>query len=146
LEELIEQQPESADLNYLLGDTLLNLQQVEDALPLLKKAVALSPRFGSAHASLGRAYLQIGDAKSAVPHLKAALDTDRDGALHYQIAHAYQMTGQQELAQVALKEYQKLQQAAAEEKESAEKEVKILPPEPASTGARVRAPQAPDQP
>jgi hypothetical protein len=41
---------------------------------------------------------------NAIPHLEAALDTDDDGSLHYQLARAYQATGQAELAKTMMGE------------------------------------------
>jgi hypothetical protein len=60
--------------------------------------------------------------------LKAALVTDTDGSLHYQLARAYQATSQPDLAQSMLDEYQKMQRAAASETQAAEHEVEITPP------------------
>src|SRR5262249_43798480 len=39
LEELLRGEPNSVELNYLLGDTYLNMQRPKQAIPLLKKAV-----------------------------------------------------------------------------------------------------------
>jgi Flp pilus assembly protein TadD len=66
-----------------------------------------------AHAALGRALLQSGEAAQAVPHLEKALPTDPDGSLHYQLAQAMQRTGNAERARALLAEYQRRSQAAA---------------------------------
>jgi len=65
-----------------------------------------------ARASLGLAYARTSQAERAIPHLKAALELDADGSLHYQLARAYQATGQAELAKPILQKYQELQQRA----------------------------------
>lgn len=129
LEGLVKQEPSSAEVNYMLGDTLLNLQKPEEAISFLKKAVAVKANFLEAHDSLARAYLQIHDYQKAVPHLKAALPIDQDGSMHYQLARAYQQSGQTELAKVTLREYQKIAKSVAEEKQATSKDVEILPPE-----------------
>ena len=36
-QELLQQQPDSAEFNYFVGDTLLDLQRSKEALPLLKR-------------------------------------------------------------------------------------------------------------
>jgi predicted Zn-dependent protease len=125
---LLARDPGSAELNYLTGDTLLDLQRAEKAIPLLTRAVRLDPKLLAAHKSLARADIAIGKAMEAIPHLKAALVTDKDGSLHYQLAKAYQATGQPQLAKSMLAEYQKMQRSAAAESEAAKREVEITAP------------------
>jgi tetratricopeptide (TPR) repeat protein len=127
-QKLLQEQPRSAELNYLTGDTLLDLQRADEAIPLLRRALALDPKLAPAHKSLARADLAAGKAAEAIPHLKAALATDTDGSLHYQLARAYQTTGQAELAQRMLTQYQRMQKAAAAETETAQHQVEITPP------------------
>lgn len=105
LRELLKQEPASAELSFLYGDTLLQAGKVEQAIPLLEAAVARDAAHMDAHVSLARAYLQQGRPKEAIPHLKAALATDEDGSLHYQLARAYQATGQADLAKQMMEKY-----------------------------------------
>jgi len=128
LQDLLRQQPASAELTYLVGDTLLDLQRVEEAIPLLKRAVVRDPKFLAAHKSLGRAELAAGKPVEAIPHLKAALRTDDDESLHYQLAQAYQASGQSELAKKTLAEYQAIQRSDAAVRESAKRETEITAP------------------
>ena len=72
------------------------------AVPLLERAVARDPKLLPAQAALGRAYLEAGETAKAIAPLKAALETDRDGSLHYQLARAYRATGRADLASQAL--------------------------------------------
>ncbi len=118
LEDLLKANPEAAPLNFMYGDTLLRLEQPEKAIPYLEKAV----RVAAARASLGLAYMRTGQPARAIPHLKAALATDTDGSLHYQLARALQATGQAEAAAPLLKKYQEMQQRAEPE------QVQITPP------------------
>jgi len=127
-EDLLKRQPESAELNYMLGDTLLNSQKPQEAVPFLGKAVTLEPGLLGAHGSLARAYLALGEAAKAIPHLKAALPTDEDGSLHYQLGRAYQARGELALAREMLKKYQEIHQAQEAENKTVEKEVEITPP------------------
>ncbi|MBM3749041.1 MAG: tetratricopeptide repeat protein, partial [Acidobacteria bacterium] len=118
LEELLKTDPKAAQLNFMYGDTLLSQGQAEKAIPFLEKAL---PR-QAARGSLGRALMQAGQPAGAIPHLKAALDLDTDGSLHYQLARALQSTGQADAAAPLLKKYQELQQRAEPE------EPEITPP------------------
>lgn len=108
LEELLKADPDSAVLNFMYGDTLLLQGLAEKAIPYFEKA----PRHDAAQAALGRALMQAGQAQRAIPHLKAALQLDTDGSLHYQLARAYQATGQAEAAAEILRKYQEIQQRA----------------------------------
>ena len=128
LQYLLRQQPASAELSYLVGDTLLDLQRVEEAIPLLKRTVIRDPKFLAAHKSLARADLAVGKPVEAIPHLKAALPSDDDGSLHYQLAQAYQASGQSELAKKTLAEYLEIQRSAAVARESAKRETEITAP------------------
>jgi predicted Zn-dependent protease len=111
LAELVKQEPTSAELSFLYGDTLLQAQKVDKAIPLLEAAVRADLALIPARASLARAYLQVGRQAEAIPHLKAALETDEDGSLHYQLARAYQATGQAGLAKQMLEKYAAIEKA-----------------------------------
>jgi tetratricopeptide (TPR) repeat protein len=131
LRRLTARDPDSPELNYYLGDSLLNQQHAEAAIPFLKKSIQGEAREASvlpARASLGRAYLESGQAAQAVPFLKAALPLDTDGSLHYQLARAYQASGQPELAKQALAEYQRMSRAFRTERQQLQAELKITPP------------------
>jgi predicted Zn-dependent protease len=111
LEDLLKHEPASPELSFLYGDTLLQAQQVEKAIPRLEAAVAGDPAHAEARGALGRAYLQAGQPAKAIPHLAAALETDEDGSLHYQLARAYQATGQPALAKQMLEKYAAIDKA-----------------------------------
>jgi tetratricopeptide (TPR) repeat protein len=125
---LLRRQPASAELNYLTGETLLDLQRAEEAVPLLLRSVSRDPKLIAAHKALARAYLAVGKARDAIPHLKAALAADEDGSLHYQLARAYQATDQPGLAKEMLESYQTTQRSAAAATATARRDVEITPP------------------
>jgi len=127
-QDLLQLDRDSAALNYFLGDTLLNSQKPQEALVYLQKAITREAQFLPAQKSLGLAYLQLGQADKAIPHLQAALPADEDGTLHYQLGRAYQSHGDRELAREMFKQYQEAQQKNQEENQTVEKEVSITPP------------------
>jgi tetratricopeptide (TPR) repeat protein len=127
-QSLLTAQPASAELNYLTGETLLDLQRAEEAIPLLSHATNRDPTLIPARKALARAYLAAGRPGDAVPHLKAALASDEDGSLHYQLARAYQAAGQASLAKEMLQQYQKTQRSAAAASATAQRVVEITPP------------------
>src|SRR5207245_1408140 len=89
----IKTQPESVALNYELGDTLLRGQDAAPkAIPFLEKAAQISPDDMAVRASLGRAYMRVGEPEKAIPQFKAALGLDEEGTLYYQLATASPLT------------------------------------------------------
>ncbi len=113
LQRLLKAEPGSANLNFFVGDTLLQSEQVERAVGYLETAVKLDSKLLPAHAALGLCYARLGEPEKAIPHLKASLETDKDGSLHYQLARAYQATGQAALAKAMMDKYQQLHKEAA---------------------------------
>jgi tetratricopeptide (TPR) repeat protein len=100
------------ELQFFYGDVLLQSQQAEAALPYLKAAVDGAPDMPPTHAAYGRALGQLGRFAEAIPHLEMVLNEDEDGSVHYQLARAYQGTGQAERAKPLLEKYQQLQRAS----------------------------------
>ena len=127
-QDMLRRQPGSAELNFLAGDTLLDLRRVDEAIPLLRRALLHDPKMISAHKSLARAYLATGKFAEAVPHLKLALPTDSDGSLHYQLAKAYEQTGRAALSKSMLEEYKKKQAESTAAKDAAQKNIEITAP------------------
>ncbi len=130
LEGMLQQRPKSAELNYLFGFALLSLKQAREAAHYLQISLQLDPNSLVAHSSLAQAYLAMGDSKQAIPHLKAALPIDKDGSIHYQLARAYQSSGQMELARTMLEQYQKIHNEQQAEQQTLQKEVAITAPGP----------------
>jgi predicted Zn-dependent protease len=128
LEQLLKQEPDSAELNLLLGDSWLESKEVAKAIPPLEKAVEADPKLLRARAALGRAYVEDGQAVRAVPHLEAALPIDEDGSLHLQLARAYRETGRPDEAARTLAAFQELRKANEARLESDKQEFAITPP------------------
>ena len=106
--DAIKDLPRSPELNFAAGDSLLRLEQPEEAVPYLRAALAANPKLTAAKASLGLALARLGKNAEAIPLLEASVAMDEDGALYYQLARAYQATGQQEKARAALAKYQEM--------------------------------------
>lgn len=104
---MLRRNPASLDANFLSGAALMNLENPDSALPFLRRAAAADEHFLPAHAALGQALLRNGNAAEAIPQLLAALPSDEDGSLHFQLARAYRLSGRSDLAQSAGVEYEK---------------------------------------
>ncbi len=128
LEKLLRSEPDSAELNYLLGDVLLNQGELERSVTLLTRAVERNPELLPAHVSLAQAYAQSGRPEAAIPHLKAALPADEDGSLHFQLARALRDAGQAEAAKEFLIKYQQIQKNRQAERRQVAEEFQIVAP------------------
>ena len=127
VEDLLKTGP-SSELRFLLGDALLNQQEIDKAIPHLQAAVSGDPEMLQAQRSLASAYLRAGRESKAIPHLRAALPIDEDGSLHYQLARAYQGTGEAAKAQETLRKYQELQRSAETQEAERDQQFQITPP------------------
>ena len=118
---LLKQDPASVRLLTLTGDALAQLQRLDEALPLLQRAVAAAGEDPTPRSVLGRAYVMKGEFAAAIPLLEPQLAGDRDGSVHIQLARAYQGVGNREKAEPLLKRAQELQEQA---------QARDLPPDP----------------
>ncbi|MBI1940551.1 MAG: tetratricopeptide repeat protein [Acidobacteria bacterium] len=128
LEDLVKRSPNSAEVNYWLGFTLLGLHKGEQAIAFLRKVIEINPADLTAQRDLARAYLEVGQTEQAIPHLKAALPIDREGDVYYQLARAYQSIREQELATQMFEKFRELQDAAAAEEQAIRQRAEITPP------------------
>ena len=71
LQKSLVREPESADLQNLLGYSYRNLGHLEPAFKHYKQAIVLDPRHRGAHEYIGETYLLAGDVKGAEKHLAA---------------------------------------------------------------------------
>jgi tetratricopeptide (TPR) repeat protein len=128
-DKALQRDPRSPEMNFTAGDSWLRLEEPEKAVPFLRAAIAADPGMRAADASLGLSLSRIGKFAEAVPHLEKALELDDDGSLHYQLARAWQASGNQVKAQAAMTRYQELQKKVQGQKEEAAREAQILPPQ-----------------
>jgi predicted Zn-dependent protease len=127
LTPLIKSSRDNAALLAVYGDALVQLQRIDEGLPLLKRAVELSPGEAAPALTLARAYMQKGEFAAAIPLITSHLSGDEDGSLHVQLARAYTGMGQKEKAEELLKKSQALQRAVQERNAEAAKRT-ITPP------------------
>lgn len=81
-----------------MGTTYLYEHQPARALSYLLRAGKLDPANDNAHEFIGIAYLQLGKYTQAETELQKALDSDRDGKVHFQLGKVYQALGQKQKA------------------------------------------------
>lgn len=72
--ESLELDPENVNSLIGLGQCRLALQQIEESVAALEKAVGLAPDFADAHYNLGRAYMEQNLREKAINEFKEALN------------------------------------------------------------------------
>ena len=97
-------------LSYELGAALLETGKAAEAVGHL-----VNLRTPAGQAALGRAYLALDQPTKAIGPLRAALATDTDGSVHFQLARALQRTGAAEQAREMDRVSQQIRQARADE-------------------------------
>jgi len=100
--------------SHLNGSSLLLLNRPEEALPFLRKAIELAPRFGQAHATLGKALAALGRNDEAIKHLDAGAASDTDGSVHFQLFQLYRKQGNNVKAEEARRRSLELRESAGE--------------------------------
>lgn len=117
-----------AEIQFLAGDSLLRLEQPEEAVSYLRAALAADPKMLAADASLGLALARLGKSGEAIPHLVKALALDEDGSLHFQLAGAYRASGDAEKARAMMTAYQEIVKREQEARDEVAREAQIAPP------------------
>jgi predicted Zn-dependent protease len=128
IEKLLQADNSSADLNFMMGESLLRTEQPEKAVPYLEMALQADSKMLPAHASLGLALSKLDRGGDAIPHLEKALALDDDGSLHYPLARAYQQAGNTQRSREMMAAYQRIQKQNREQKDELAKDTEIGPP------------------
>lgn len=126
--ELLKEHAGGAELEFLEGDSLLRLEQPEEAVPHLRAALGADPALAAADASLGLALARLGKNGEAIPYLVKSLELDQDGSLHFQLAGAYRAAGDAEKARAAMAQYQQIVEREKQTREEIARETEIAPP------------------
>ena len=124
---LLKAGADDPQLLSICGDALLQLQRVDEAIPLLERATTLDPADSTARLALAAAFLQKEDFAAAVTLLQVELTDDQDGSVHVKLARAYKGLGNNDKAAELLARSAQLQRAA-QERNAAKGQRTITPP------------------
>jgi tetratricopeptide (TPR) repeat protein len=109
----LEKNPDDPELNAVMGEILCARNEYADAEPFLKKSLNTKPEFVSrVHALLGNVYAKTNRTQQAIAELRLALDSDKDGSLHYQVARLYLKVGDRASANQAFEVSKRIQREA----------------------------------
>jgi tetratricopeptide (TPR) repeat protein len=105
----------SREQPYLnLGNLLLQEEKIEEAIPLLEKAVALAPGDAFCHLKLGTAYLRAKRAREAQRELEEAVGlAPENAAAHFQLGRLFKQTNALDRAREEFKRVEEIQSRAA---------------------------------
>jgi tetratricopeptide (TPR) repeat protein len=126
---VVDEAPASDDVQVLTayGDSLLQLDRVEDAVRYLRRAFTADTSHRPAALSLARAYIRQGDFRAALPLLEWQLAGDGDGSVHVLLSRALTGVGESGKAEAMLAKSQEIQRASQERAVEAGKRT-ITPP------------------
>jgi len=127
LQPLIKFRGDDPQLLGIFGESLLELQRLDDAIPVLERATSIDSSNSGARLALARAYVQKQYFAAAIPLFEVELRDDQDGSIHVQLARAYRSAGNAEKASELLTQSEKLQRAS-QERSAAAGQRTITPP------------------
>jgi tetratricopeptide (TPR) repeat protein len=92
--EAVQRRPEDADARASLGQLLVRLERIEEAVPQLERAVALDPQNPAHHLQLGKTLAQLQHWPDAVQSLRRAQQLQpTDAGTTYELARALHSNG-----------------------------------------------------
>ncbi|MDQ3710661.1 MAG: tetratricopeptide repeat protein [Acidobacteriota bacterium] len=105
---------------YSVAYSLLERKtNIDEAVSLLREAIAARSDYADARYQLGKALIEKGDIKEAIEHLEtAALGDPKKDYIHYQLSIAYRRIARAADAERALKTFRELKDANRREKPS----------------------------
>jgi tetratricopeptide (TPR) repeat protein len=116
--EAVKLDPDSLEANLQLG--LLYTSQhknLEEAIRMLEKARVLQPSLAGTYVALGRAFLELGDARRAANSLETAVKLAADSAEpYYMLASAYRQLHETGRAEAALTAFNSRKKADADQR------------------------------
>jgi tetratricopeptide (TPR) repeat protein len=128
VEQKLAKKPDDAVLLYLRADILTQQgaekgsEKFETALRSAKRAVALNPGLGAAHAVLGKMYLQSSDYPRAISECRRSLELNpRDQATLYRLIQALRKTEHKDEVPALLKQLAQLHEQATREEHARER-------------------------
>jgi predicted Zn-dependent protease len=127
LRPLLKARAHDPQLLSICGNALLQLQRVDEAIPLLERATTLDTSDSTGRLALAVAYVQKEYFAAAVALLQMELSGDQDGSVHVQLARAYKGLGDKDKAAELLARSEQLQRAT-QERNAATGQRMITPP------------------
>lgn len=129
LAPLVQRVPSLEDPRILtaFGDSLLQLDRTDEAVPILRRAFTADTADREASLALARALMRQRQFAAALPLLEWQLAGDTDGSVHVQLSRALSGLGQQGKAEEMLARSQDIQRAAQERAAETARRA-ILPP------------------
>ena len=118
---------EDSEILTAYADSLLQLDRVDEAVPILRRAFTADTSDAAASLALARAYIRQREFRAALPLLEWQLAGDTDGSVHVLLSRAWAGMGQGDKADALLAKSQEIQQAAQQRAAEAGKRV-ITPP------------------
>ena len=108
--------PDHIQSMLYLADTDMQLNQMEDARPLLEKVVRLAPSYALAHLDLGILYAEDGRKDDALRELTAAEKLNpSDVSVHWRLGRLYRAMGKKDEAKAEFDKASTLNKAADED-------------------------------
>ncbi|MGI9036017.1 MAG: tetratricopeptide repeat protein [Pyrinomonadaceae bacterium] len=110
--------PSDEQAKYFVAYTLLERKtNTDEAIALLREAIAARPDYADARYQLGKALIEKGDIKEAIENLESAAATDpKKDYIHYQLSIAYRRSSRIADADRELKIFRELKDANRREK------------------------------
>lgn len=110
--ELAEQQGSKTEAPFLyLSRLLISLQQFEQSLPPLKKAIAINPKSPEVHTALGQALGRLGQYEQAIQSLQEAVRlAPNEKSPHYLLIGIYQKLGKTDEARREMQIFRALEE------------------------------------
>jgi tetratricopeptide (TPR) repeat protein len=118
---------EDSEILTAYADSLLQLDRVDDAIPILRRAFTADTSDPAASLALARAYIRQREFRAALPLLEWQLAGDADGSVHVLLSRALAGMEQPDKAEAALAKSREIQEAAQQRAAEAGKRA-ITPP------------------
>jgi tetratricopeptide (TPR) repeat protein len=111
LNQTLALNPNAAQAVFELANIAVRRHKDAEAIPLLKRYLAVQPDALAAHADLGRAYIHLKLYEEAAQELSKAAASDERGEIHYQLSVALRKLGRTQEADLALAESNAIRQS-----------------------------------
>jgi tetratricopeptide (TPR) repeat protein len=107
----LKRNPQDAELNLIMAETLVAKEQFVQAEPYLMKSLTVKPQMvGHVHALIGKVYAETGRTRDAIDQLNMGLSSDENGSIHYLLARLYRQVGDTRDASAAIEQVKVIKQ------------------------------------